>query len=244
MSSDPVCVEANIDPHDQSLFGGKGKTEDVVVNKRQKLANVLTFLKGRPLDSCQTAPSVEVKLLAQKDCHFVPHVLGLRTRQTLVLRNQDRTEHQYCVSPAYNSPRCATLRPGEPDAQITLDSAERYMQMSCGRHPWERAYLAAFDHPFFGVSDQDGRYEIKGVPPGEYTVVAWHEQYGERAARVKVGPGQSRTVDFAVDEFVSDEDLAKPLKKSGREMMESAVRRVEPAYPESGSGRQCRTRSS
>lgn len=232
MSSDPVCSEANRDERNSDPGRSKLRTETVVVNDQWKLTNTLIFLKSKQLDSCKIAIPTEGKQLSFEACHFVPHVLGLQSDQTLAVRNTDNTEHQLCVSPAYNPVGCVTLKPGETNTEKKFPVPERFIQISCARHPWEKAYLAVFGNPFFAVTDKDGRYEIKDVPPGEYTVVAWHEHFGERTARVIIGSNQTKKVDFTIDEMISAEDLARPVEKPPEEMMDAAVHKVEPVYPE------------
>ena len=232
MSSDPVCAEANRDERNSDLGRSKRRTDIVVVNDQWKLANTLIFLKSKQLDSCNIATPIEGKQLSFQACRFVPHVLGLQSNQTLILRNTDSTEHQFCVSPAYNPVGCVTLKPGETNTQKKFSVPERFIQISCARHPWEKAYLAVFGNSFFAVSDKDGRYEIKDVPPGEYTVVAWHEYFGERTAHVTIGSNQTKNVDFTINEMISAEALAKPIEKLPAEMMDAVVHKVEPTYPE------------
>jgi TonB family protein len=232
MSSDPACAEANRDEINSDLGRSKHRTETVVVNDRWKLANTLIFLKSKQLDSCKIPTPTEGKPLTLQDCRFVPHVIGLQSVQALILRNSDNTDHQFCVSPAYNPAGCIALKPGEMNTQKKFPVAERFIQISCSHHPWEKAYLAVFSNPFFAVSNQDGRYEIKGIPPGEYTIIAWHEHYGERTSHVTIGSNQTKNVDFTIDEMISAEALAKPVEKSPEEMMDAVVHKVEAVYPE------------
>ena len=211
----------------------KNRTQTVVVNDNWKLANVMIFLKGTQTDSCANSGVSEAQLFEHRDCFFIPRVLGVQTNQFLKLSNVDNTEHDYCVSPASNPSWCVPVKPGETNSQKKFETAERFIQVTCSRHSWERAYLAVFNHPFFSVSNREGQYEIKGVPAGEYTVVAWHEYYGERSFKVSIGPEETKTVNLTVDEFIPAEKLAKPLiEKSPNEMLEAATRKVEPVYPE------------
>jgi hypothetical protein len=67
----------------------------------------------------------------------------------------------------------------------------------CNQHPWEKAYVGVFNHPFFAISDMFGRYEIRGIPPGSYKLVAWHEKLGEQETEITLVPGEVRNLDFA-----------------------------------------------
>jgi hypothetical protein len=74
--------------------------------------------------------------------------------------------------------------------------AERLVIVKDNQHPWERAYLGVFSHPFFMVTGKDGSYTIAGLPVGEYALVAWHEKFGEQEVKVYVGAGERKNVDF------------------------------------------------
>ena len=78
-------------------------------------------------------------------------------------------------------------------------SFEILIPVKCNQHPWMKAYIGVIKHPFFAVSKDDGTFELKGVPPGTYTVAAWHEKYGEKTAQVKVDAKGTATTDFSFD---------------------------------------------
>ena len=88
--------------------------------------------------------------------------------------------------------------PIESDQSWSLNTAElspgdyHYCQI----HPWMQAYLGVYDHPYFMVTDADGRFTLKDVPPGTYVVEAWHERFGSRTANVTLGPKETQTVAF------------------------------------------------
>ena len=64
------------------------------------------------------------------------------------------------------------------------------------QHPWEKAYVGVLRHPFFAVTDKLGNYEIRGLPPGTYKLVVWHEAFGEQEVELTLAPGETRRVDF------------------------------------------------
>ena len=53
-------------------------------------------------------------------------------------------------------------------------------------HPWMKAYLGVFEHPYFALSGADGRFTLKDLPPGEHTIEAWHERFGTRSQKITV----------------------------------------------------------
>ena len=85
---------------------------------------------------------------------------------------------------------------------IRIDKAEHPIKIKCDVHPWMKAYVSVFDHPYFSVTDDTGRYQIDNVPPGKYEVVAWHERdlkylvYSQTQS-VDIGDGGT-TLDFAL----------------------------------------------
>ena len=68
--------------------------------------------------------------------------------------------------------------------------------VKCNVHPWMRSYIGVVSHPFFAVTGDDGTFTIKGLPPGKYTLEAWHEKYRHQGRRSDVGAKESKTVDF------------------------------------------------
>jgi len=188
MSADPICETVN--PESATL-----PTEDVIVTDG-KLANVFIYVRAAdPLDAYSfDAPSTEVTL-EHKGCRYVPHMLGLQTEQTLKILNSDPTTHNTHPTPKNNREWNQSQMPGAVIEQ-RFASPELFIPIRDNQHPWERAYVGVFSHPFFAVSNKDGGYRIAGLPPGQYTIVAWHEKYGEQKIDISVGSREQRTLDF------------------------------------------------
>ena len=197
-SADPVCGQKN-----PSL-----STEDTVVTNG-KLANVFVYIKdGTTADGKKIgeftfqAPATPVTL-DQNGCHYRPHVLGIMTNQKLVITNSDPTQHNIHPTPKVNPEWNQTQPNGAPPIEKTFARAEILIPVKCNQHPWMKAYIGVTKHPFFAVSAEDGSYTIKGVPPGTYTVVAWHEggvTGTEKTMQVTVPAKGSAKADFAFGE--------------------------------------------
>jgi plastocyanin len=160
------------------------RDESVVADDGGRLANVVVYLKdGPPVDVPAAGPAV----LDQAGCRYVPHVVALRTGQTLTIRSSDATLHnvhgQCSANPAFN---VGMTGPGQ-SRDFTFARPEVF-KVGCDVHPWMAAHVAVFDHPMFAVTGEGGRFEIKRVPPGTYTLVAWHERLGTRQQQVTVPP--------------------------------------------------------
>ncbi|HEX5708934.1 MAG TPA: carboxypeptidase regulatory-like domain-containing protein [Pyrinomonadaceae bacterium] len=176
MSQDSVCESSN----------PNAKSEDVVVNG-DKLQNVFVYLKdGRIADGNKgintlsfNAPG-EPRVLDQKGCQYVPHVIGIQTRQKLSVLNSDQTAHNVNVQAARNEAFNSSQTAGQPPIEKTFLRSETLIPVKCNQHPWMRAYIGVLSHPFYAVTGADGKFEIKGVPPGTYTLVAWHERFKEK----------------------------------------------------------------
>ena len=194
-SADAVCGQRN-----PNL-----ETDDNVV-KDGKLANVFVYVKeGTTADGKKIAeftfptPSTEV-VLDQNGCHYVPHVLGLQVNQKLKITNSDPTQHNIHPQPKNNPEWNQTQAQGAPAIEKSFNRAEILIPVKCNQHPWMKSYIGVMKHPFFAVSKLDGTYEIKGVPPGTYTVVAWHEggaTGSEKPMQVTVPANGAAKADFS-----------------------------------------------
>jgi len=81
---------------------------------------------------------------------------------------------------------------------VTL-KAEPPFRVKCDLHPWEKAWIAVFDHPFVAVTGEDGSFKLPDVPPGKYTFEAWHETFGTLQTKVDLVPGETKTLDFTFE---------------------------------------------
>lgn len=185
MGQDPVCVSSAPDK----------TTEDVMV-KDGKLANVFVYVKsGGAVDKFSFNPTGEV-VLDQKGCRYHPHVLGVMTKENIKITNSDNTTHNIHPSPAKNQEWNQSQTAGAAPLEKSFARSELLIPVKCNQHPWMKAYIGVLPHPFFAVSKEDGSYTIANLPPGEYTIVAWHEKYGEQTQKVTVGAKESKTQDF------------------------------------------------
>jgi hypothetical protein len=198
-SADPVCAQRNPDL----------ATEDTVV-KDGKLANVFVYIKdGTAADGTKFAdytfptPSDAVTL-DQQGCHYKPHVLGVQANQKLRITNSDPTQHNIHPTPRFNPEWNQTQPNGAPPIEKTFTRAEVLIPVKCNQHPWMKAYVGVLKHSMYGVSGEDGTFTIKGVPPGTYTVAAWHEKGGangtEKTMQVTVPASGSAKADFTFGE--------------------------------------------
>jgi len=186
MSADPICETVSPD----------AATEDVIVTDG-KLANVFVYAQtGEALDKYLfDAPSADVTL-DHKGCRLVPHVLGMQTNQVLKILNDDPTTHNTHGLANKNNDWNQSQMPSAMPIERRFALPEQFMPVKDNQHPWEKAYVGIFSHPFFAVTAKDGSYKISGLPPGQYAIVAWHEKYGEQTTYISIGRREWRTLDF------------------------------------------------
>jgi hypothetical protein len=184
LSADPKC--ATIHP--------KGLERTPVKVTDGGLADVVVYVKSG-ISGTYPAPS-EPALLDQDGCDYHPHVLALLVGQPLKIRNSDDTLHNIHPRPQVN----AEFNLGQPrqgmESTKTFDKPETMIPVGCDVHPWMRAYVNVFSHPFFAVTKDDGTFEIKGLPAGEYEVEALHSKAKPVSGKITVKDGEAATLDL------------------------------------------------
>ncbi|MBI3940252.1 MAG: carboxypeptidase regulatory-like domain-containing protein [Acidobacteria bacterium] len=171
-------------------------SDEVVVNDNGTLANVFVFVKDGLGDRSFPAPSQPV-VLDQKGCVYTPHVVGAMTGQSVDVLNSDETTHNVHPQPKNNPEWNISQPPKAEKITKTFAREELPIPVKCNVHPWMKSYILVVKHPFFGVTGADGSFTLKGLPPGDYTIAAWHEKYGASEQKVTLTAKDSKTVDFS-----------------------------------------------
>ena len=185
MDSDPNCVQPGVTTTDETL----------VVGDAGALQNVFVYVKDGLGDLQFPIPS-EVLVLDQVGCLYVPHVIGAQVGQTLEILNSDPTLHNVHAVPAANQ----EFNTGQPLPGMKhthqFTASEVMVPFKCDVHPWMSAWVGVVDHPFFAVTGADGSFNLEGLPPGTYTVEAWHESLGARTQTVTIGEQETGDIAF------------------------------------------------
>lgn len=185
MSSDPNCAKAHSSP---------ATTEDVVIGANNGLANVIIYVADG-LGDHTFEPPTQPAVIEQKGCQYKPHVLALQANQKLDVVNSDATTHNIHPLPTNNREWNRTQPHGLP-IEESFAREEIAIPVKCNIHPWMHGYIAVFKHPYFAVTDKDGNFDLKDLPPGTYTIKAWQEKLGTQSQKITVGTGESKTVEF------------------------------------------------
>jgi hypothetical protein len=130
------------------------------------------------------------------NCRYHPHVFGMRVGQPLEIVNSDPTLHNIHALPKANK----EFNTGQPiqgmKTNHTFDGKEVMVPFKCDVHGWMNAYVGVLDHPYFATTGMDGKFELKTLPPGTYTIEAWHEKLGSTTQSVTLGPKESKEIMF------------------------------------------------
>jgi len=188
MNADPVCMRESKGPQytEAYIVGEDGKS----------LANVFVYVKDGLGNYVFDTPTDSVKL-NQKDCRYMPHVVGVRVGQPLEIENSDPTLHNIHAMSKVNQ----EFNNGQPIQGMKMTHAftqkEVMIPFKCDVHGWMNAYVGVVDNPYFATTEKDGKFDLKNLPPGTYTIEAWHEKLGPQTQTVTIGPKETKEITFS-----------------------------------------------
>ncbi len=188
MEADPRCMAQHTEEpalHESLVLGAEGT-----------LGNVLVEVIDGPALGLETPVPTEPATLDQHGCRYSPRVLVVRAGQPLRILNPDGTTHNVHMMARVNDQVNLGMRPDRTEATVTFEEPEEIFPVKCDVHPWMRAYCAVLTHPFHAVTPGAGQYAIDALPPGTYTLRAWHELLGTREAEIEVKAGETATLNF------------------------------------------------
>jgi plastocyanin len=191
--SAPEKIKTTADPkcHEMHKDGLERKAVEV---KDGGVANTLVYVKNPPAGGSDA--HMEEVVLDQKGCMYEPTMLAVRVGEPIKIRNSDETLHNIHPRPTKNK----EFNIGQPrkgmETTKTFDQEELMIPVGCDVHPWMRSYIAVLSHPYFAVTKEDGSFEIKGLPAGEYEVEANHPKLKTTTAKVTVKDGDSAKLDL------------------------------------------------
>lgn len=174
---------------------GQPRRDASVVVENGALANVFVYVKDGLGNYAFDVPTEPVKL-DQDGCIYTPRVLGVRVGQPLSVSNSDPAPHNVHAAAKVNQ-QVNTSQPFKGMVYThSFSTREVMVPFKCDIHPWMMAYVGVVEHPYFAVTARDGTFSLRDLPPGTYTVEAWHEKLGTRTASVTVGEHESKELSF------------------------------------------------
>ncbi len=183
MAKEPSCAKQHSTPV---------MTESVVTGPGNAVQWVVVYVSAGDQPS---PPASKPARYDQKGCEYIPHVAAFRVGQPLEIYNNDQTSHNIHplakVNPEWNK----SQPPGAPPIKASYDKAE-FIPVKCNVHPWMHGYFAVLKTSHYGLTGNDGKYSLEGLPPGKYTITAWHERFGTQSQEVTVAEGKPATANF------------------------------------------------
>jgi len=197
VTADPNCVKLR---KNNPLL-----SEKLVINQNDTVRDVFVYVKsGLPAGKTWDVAADPV-VLNQKGCHYEPHVFGIMVGQELQILNSDATAHNIHALPKLNEEFNSSQAQKGMRLSKTFDTAEKMFKFKCDVHPWMSAYCSVMEHPFFATTDEDGNFEITGLPDGTYVLSTWAERFKKgQEMTVTISGGETQEVEFV---------FKKPSKK-------------------------------
>ncbi|MSR35443.1 MAG: hypothetical protein EXR95_02195 [Gemmatimonadetes bacterium] len=189
MSDEPACATSQ---------GGNAVEHTVVVGPDGGLANVFVYVK-EGLDAALKFPAGEAVVLDQQGCEYHPHVLGMTAGEQLKVKNSDSFLHNINATPTTNRGFNRSQPQQGMEFETTFTTPEVMIPVRCDVHGWMEAYIGVTSHPYHAVTPENGTFALDRLPPGTYTIEAWHEKYGTSSQSITVATGQTADVTFTFD---------------------------------------------
>jgi len=164
------------------------------------LADVIVWIAdartGKPLSNDKRFE------LSSEHCQLDPRIQSVPVGSTVNVFNDDKAIHRLVFIAATNGDTLQTMRffnDGQVVASEVLAKTPGIVEVRCVQHPWSKAFIAVFDHPYYAVTERNGAFRIDSLPPGKYTVNAWHEGMKKpQSQTVDVGAGGAAKLDLAL----------------------------------------------
>jgi len=178
------------------------KTHFYVVGPNSGLADVIVVVKGVP-GAKSTGASAPPVILDQKGCEYIPYIMAVQTEQKIIAKNSDPVAHNVHSVPMTpgNEEKNKAQVAGGPDLTFTFAKPENFLKFQCDIHNWMFAFVSVIDHPYFAVTDKEGKFTIKNVPDGKYTIQAYHRRAAPASspASKEVEVKGATTADFTLE---------------------------------------------
>lgn len=177
----------------------------------QSVQNVIVFVKSGLAEKKYEVKSGEV-VIDQKGCQYIPHVVAVQVGQGLKILNSDGKTHNIMHNvngkPKQNNIFNLSMTKSKVEINRVFKKAEAQpFPLMCNVHPWMKAWVGVFEHPFFSVTDEEGRFSIEDLPKGSYEIEIWHEKLESVIKKVEV---------TSEDQVIELEEELSQLKRKSR----------------------------
>lgn len=186
MDADPICLSH----HSDAVF-----PNTLELGEGQTMANIFVHVTSGLAKKTYPVPTEPV-VLDQKGCMYTPHVWGAMIGQPVKILNPDGTLHNVHALSKINPEFNLAMPKFRKETTKTFEKAEFMFPIKCDVHPWMITWGSIMEHPYFNVTQTDGKYTISDLPAGEYEISAWHEKLGTKAMKVVVAEDETKELNF------------------------------------------------
>lgn len=179
MGSDPTCADMQSDVLTD---------ESVIIDENGALANVFVYVR-KGLEGWDFPVPTESATISQKGCVYEPHVIGVQVGQAVSIVNEDLCTHNVHCYAKRNTGFNKTQAAEAPALTKKFERAEVFVTMKCDIHGWMNTNIGVVEHSFFGITSEDGSFDLGALPPGSYQIAARHEVYGLQKKDITVTEG-------------------------------------------------------
>jgi plastocyanin len=183
MSTEPTCAK---------FYTSSPMPEISVTGPQNSLQNVVVYISRGAPDESFAGPVIH---LNQRGCRYAPHIISVQSGQEIWVQNDDSVTHSVHPMARANAEWNRSQPPGSPPVVIRYDQPE-FVRVKCELHSWMRGVVAVFKNSHHAVTDNAGTFTLTDLPPGKYTVTAWHELYGTQSKEIIVTPGDNSDLNF------------------------------------------------
>lgn len=185
MSAEPSCAK---------FYSSAPPMPEVsITGPDSSLQNVIVYISAGAPDENFSGPVVN---LSQRGCRYFPHVLSAQANQEVWVKNDDTVTHSIHPMARVNAEWNRSQPPGTPPVVIRYQQPE-FIKVKCELHPWMRGVLAVFKNSHHAVTDSNGAFTLPNLPPGKYTITAWHELYGTQSKEITIAAGENKDLNFS-----------------------------------------------
>jgi len=190
-------IDMNADPACAAKHSGPVESDILVLGANGTVGNIFVKVKSGLPDKTWPTPKEPI-IMDQKGCHYEPHVIGVMVNQPFKILNSDGILHNVHALPSINKQFNVAMPASRTEAIEEFAKVEGMFVIKCDVHPWMKAYVEVMSHPFFDVTESDGKFVIGGLPAGTYEIEIWHEKLGTQTQKVTVGADETKSLDFTL----------------------------------------------
>ena len=177
---------------DQEVCGKSKKDPSLVVSERGEVQNAVVYIadihKGKTMEPQEVT-------LNQKNCEYHPHVLAFPAGSTVEVKNPDGILHNIHSYSEKNDPFNLAQPKFKKTLTVTIEKPE-IISVKCDVHGWMSGWFFVAENPYYSLTEDNGSFQLTGVPPGRYSIQVWHEELGKQSKDVKVEPDERTEIEF------------------------------------------------